>query len=81
MKYKIKKISGDASFREFYKIEKGSTNDGHMSKGKSGNNDHYFKINHIDMSSSDKLELMESYQDFIGGSLEKNVGEMNDVCD
>ena len=25
MQYKIKKISGDASFREFYKIEKNST--------------------------------------------------------
>lgn len=52
-----------------------------MSKGKPGNNDPYFKIKHIDMSSSDKLELIESYQDFIGGSLEKDVGEMNDVCD
>ena len=53
-----------------------------MSKGKPRNNDTYFKINHIDMSSSDKLELIESYQDFIGGTLEKDVGEMNnDVCD
>ena len=47
-----------------------------MSKGKPRNNDTYFKINHIDMSSSDKLELIESYQDFInGGSQEKDFGD------
>ena len=57
-------------------MEKGSTNDDQMSKGKALNNNLDYKINQIDSTSSDKLELIESYQDFInGGSQEKDFGD------
>ena len=58
-------------------MEKGSTNDDQMSKGKVLNNNLDYKINQIDSTSSDKLELIESYQDFFGGSSESNGGEKN----
>ena len=63
MQYKIKKISGDASFREFYKIEKNfkSTILVKANKDKFKNLIVYAAINEILIKRKSKLDLIKCY--------------------